>query len=316
VLTLDRQARRLAMIDFGAPVSALTRIRVPKNFNGRSPQARRDLGAFLADRTRDLPRHGIGERAGGRGPQMPAGIEAEIAALRAKMKAHPCHSCPDREDHARWAERWFKLQRDASTLERRVESRTNTVARQFDRVCNVLTALGYLDDDGVTETGRPLMRLYSELDLVASESLRAGIFDGLRPSELAAVLSTLVFEARRSDDATAPRVPGGRVQDAAGALVRLWGELDALERDNRLDFLRPPDLGFAYAAFRWAEGDDLDDVLKGIDLAAGDFVRWMKQLIDLCGQVANATIDSQVRSNARAAIDLLKRGVVAYSGLD
>ncbi|WP_300682052.1 DEAD/DEAH box helicase [Nocardioides sp.] len=313
VLTLDRQARRLALMDFNVPVAALTRIRVPKNFNGRNPQARRDLAAFLHQRSRDLPRGG-GDRP--RRSAVPSGVEAEIAALRTQLKAHPCHGCPDREDHARWAERWFKLRRDAATLERRVESRTNTVARQFDRVCDVLTALGYLDGEEVTPIGAPLMRLYSELDLVAAEALRDGLLDGLRPSELASVLSILVFEARRPDDASAPHLPGGRVKDVIAEMVRLWGQLDALERDNRLDFLRPPDLGFAYAAFRWAEGDDLDEVLREIDLAAGDFVRWMKQLIDLCGQVANATQSAEVRHAARSAVDQLKRGVVAYSGLE
>jgi ATP-dependent RNA helicase HelY len=246
---------------------------------------------------------------------MPASVEREVAHLRQQLKAHPCHSCPEREDHARWAERWFKLRRDADTLARRVESRTNTVARQFDRVCDVLTALGYLEGEAVTPLGRPLMRLYSELDLVAAESLRSKVWDDLTPSELAAALSTLVFEARRPDDASAPRLPGGRAKEAIAAMVRIWADLDALERDNKLDFLRQPDLGFAWAAFRWAEGDELDEVLGSIELAAGDFVRWMKQLIDLAGQVANAAGDSPVRRNARDLVDLLKRGVVAYSGL-
>ena len=322
VVTLDRQARRLAMIDFQAPVQALSRMRIPKTFNGRNPQMRRDLASALRERTREIPR-GLDERGGREAPRgraaLPAGVEREISDLRQQLKAHPCHSCPDREDHARWAERWFKLRRDADTLARRVESRTNTVARQFDRVCDVLTALGYLEDgpeDGtVTPLGRPLMRLYSELDLVAAESLRVGVWDDLSPSELAAALSTLVFEARRPDDASAPRLPGGRAKEAIAAMVRIWADLDALERDHKLDFLRQPDLGFAWAAYRWAEGDDLDDVLGSIELAAGDFVRWMKQLIDLAGQVASAAGDSPVRRSAREVVDLLKRGVVAYSGV-
>jgi len=231
------------------------------------------------------------------------------------MKEHPCHQCPDREDHARWAERWFKLDRDAATLRRRIEQRTNTVARQFDRVCDVLTALDYLDGDTVTPRGTHLRRLYSEMDLVAAESLRHGLWDGLTPPELASVLSILVFEARRPDDASSPRLPGDPVKDVIGRMVRLWGELDALERKHRLDFLRQPDLGFAWAAYRWAQGDDLDDVLTATDLAAGDFVRWMKQLLDLTGQVADAAGAGELREAARATIRSLKRGVVAYSSL-
>ena len=239
----------------------------------------------------------------------------EIAELREQLAAHPCHECPEREDHARWAERWFKLDRDATTLRRRVEQRTNTVARQFDRVCEVLTDLEYVDGDTVTERGMRLRRIYSEVDLLAAESLRLGLWADLTPAELAAALSILVFEARRPDDAQSPRIPGGRVRDRIGEMVRLWGDLDSLEKDHRLDFLREPDLGFAWAAYRWAEGDDLDSVLDATDLAAGDFVRWMKQLLDLTGQVADAAGDSPLRETARASIRALRRGVVEYSGL-
>jgi ATP-dependent RNA helicase HelY len=316
VVTADRQARRLALMDFPTPVEAVTRLRVPKNFNGRNPQMRRDLASALRTRIHGLAPAYPGSK-GGKTPKASAdpGTEREISRLRDQLKAHPCHACPDREDHARWGERWFKLDRDAKTLKRRVEQRTNTVARQFDRVCEVLTALDYLEGDTVTERGRYLRRIYSDMDLLAAECLRHGVWDDLGPSGLAAALSVLVFEARRPDDATSPRLPGGAAREAIGETVRLWGELDALEREHRLEFLRAPDMGFAWAAFRWAEGDELDDVLGATDLAAGDFVRWMKQLLDLTGQVADAAGDLPLGKTARELVQLLRRGVVAYSGL-
>ena len=128
-------------------------------------------------------------------------------------------------------------------------------------------------------------------------------------------MSILVFEARRPDDARSPRIPGGAIRDAIGQMVRLWGELTKLESDHHLDFLRQPDPGFAWAAYRWAEGDELDSVLTDVDLAAGDFVRWMKQLLDLTGQVADAAGDSPLRETAREAVRRLRRGVVSYAGL-
>jgi ATP-dependent RNA helicase HelY len=277
---------------------------------------RRDLASALRTRTHDLapPPPGRGSEPDGTpGRRSPA--DAEIDELRGRMKAHPCHQCPDREDHARWAERWFKLDRDARTLRRRVEQRTNTVARQFDRVCDVLTALDYLEGDTVTDRGRRLMRIYSDMDLLAAEALRDGTWDDLDASGLAAALSVLVFEARRPDDARAPRLPGGAVNEAITEMVHLWGRLDALEKDHRVDYLREPDLGFAWAAYRWAEGDDLDTVLHVTDLAAGDFVRWMKQLLDLAGQVADAAAGTPLRDTARDVVRRLRRGVVAYSSL-
>ncbi|HSE70132.1 MAG TPA: helicase-related protein, partial [Nocardioidaceae bacterium] len=319
VVTADRHARRLAMVDFSEPVQAFTRMRIPKNFNGRNPQSRRDLASTLRAKTHGLtPPPSRGGRGGSRGPAgggRASDSEKEIERLRKQLRAHPCHGCADREDHARWSERYHKLDRDARTLRRRIEQRTNTIARQFDRVCDVLTALGYLERDKVTATGERLTRIYTDMDLVAAESLRHGLWDDLSPSELAAALSALVFESRRADDAVGPRIPGGRVKQTLADMVSLWADLDALERENHLDFLREPDLGFAWAAFRWAEGASLDEVLNETDLAAGDFVRWMKQLLDLADQVADAAGDTELRTTARRAAGSLRRGVVAYSSV-
>ena len=176
----------------------------------------------------------------------------------------------------------------------------------------MLTELAYLEGDTVTPRGRHLRRIYSDVDLLAAESLRQGLWDDLSASELAAALSVLVFEARRPDDASSPRIPGGRVRETVAEMVRLWAELDSLERAHHLDFLRQPDLGFAWIAYRWAEGDDLDEVLGGTDsmgLAAGDFVRWMKQLLDLAGQVADAAGDSPLRATARDVDSLTARRI-------
>jgi ATP-dependent RNA helicase HelY len=312
VLTAERQARRLSVVDFPAPVTALSRMRIPRQFNPRNPQMRRDLASTLRTLTHDLaPSPGRDRRE-----DPPTPEEREADDLRRRLREHPCHECPDREEHARWAERWFKLDRDAATLQRRVEQRTNTVARQFDRVCDVLETLGYLADDDVTDLGRPLRRIYSELDLVVAEALRVGVLDGLGTAGLAAALSTLVYEARRPEDVVSPRIPGGEAQRAIDDLERLWRELAEVERAHRLDFLRRPDAGLAWAAYRWAEGDDLGDVLDDGDLTAGDFVRWIKQLIDLSGQVADAAGPGPLREAARDVVRRIRRGVVAVAPME
>lgn len=98
-------------------------------------------------------------------------------------------------------------------------------------------------------------------------------------------------------------------------MTSVWSDLDTLERQHKLEQLREPDFGFCWAAYRWAEGDDLDEVLDATGLAAGDFVRWIKQLLDLAGQVADATGDAEVRDHAREAVVRLRRGVVSYTSV-
>ncbi|MQS37061.1 DEAD/DEAH box helicase [Streptomyces katsurahamanus] len=316
VLTAERQVKRLASIDFPVPVEVLERMRVPKSFNARSPQSRRDLASAL----RTKAGHIVPDRH--RKPRAAAADDREIARLRAELRAHPCHGCAEREDHARWAERYYRLQRDTRQLERRIEGRTNTIARTFDRIVALLTELDYLRGDEVTEHGRRLARLYGELDLLASECLREGVWEGLTPAELAACVSALVYEARQSDDAVAPKVPDGKAKTALGEMVRIWGRLDALEEDFKINQAegvgqREPDLGFAWAAYQWASDKSLDEVLREAEMPAGDFVRWSKQVIDVLGQVAAAAPSDSgtVSRNARRAVDALLRGVVAYSSV-
>ncbi|WP_030616409.1 DEAD/DEAH box helicase [Streptomyces sclerotialus] len=315
VLTAERQVKRLASIDFPVPVQPLDRMRIPKSFNARNPQSRRDLASALRTKAGHIPpeRH--------RKKRSQAADDKEIGRLRAALRAHPCHGCDEREDHARWAERYHRLRRDTRQLERRIEGRTNTIARTFDRICSLLTELDYLQGDTVTDEGRRLARLYGELDLLASECLREGVWEGLSAQELAACASALVFEARQADDAVAPKLPSGKARAALGEMVRIWGRLDALEEDHRINQAegvgqREPDLGFAWAAYQWASGVGLDEVLREAEMPAGDFVRWCKQLIDVLGQIAAAAPEgSTVTRAARKAVDGVLRGVVAYSSV-
>ncbi|MDX6236999.1 MAG: ATP-dependent helicase HelY [Kribbellaceae bacterium] len=314
VLTLDRQVRKLSMIDFPTPVEAIGQLRVPKKFNARNPQQRRDLAQVLRDRTDMLGEDGPPSRSRGLDAISHAD-DPEVQQLRAELRAHPCHGCADREDHARWAERYYRLDRENRELQRKIEQRTNTIARQFDRVCQVLDALHYLDGDQTTEAGDRLSRIYTELDLVAAECLRQGVFDDLDVPQLAACLAALVFEARAKDEPTSPRLPQGPVRAALDQMAGIWRDLSVLERDMRVDFLRPMDLGFCWAAYRWASGASLSEVLYESDLAAGDFVRWVKQLIDLTEQVADAAGGGPLRATARAVADQIRRGVISYASV-
>jgi ATP-dependent RNA helicase HelY len=305
VVTEDRWAGRLSEADFPHAVEPLGRIRVPKNVNHRSPQTRRDLASSI----RALGLHPERPRRGRSG----AADDTELARLRAELRQHPVHGCDEREQHLRWAERWSRLRHDTDSLERRVQGKTHSIARVFDQVCAVLQDLGYLDGENVTDAGRQLGRVYNEADLLVVECLRNGLWDGLSASELAAVVSSLVYESRRPDEVA--QVPGGAVRQVLDEQVALWSRLRDAESAHGLSFLREPDPGFAWAAWRWAAGADIEQVLiDQPDLAPGDFVRWCKQLLDLLSQVV-LIADEPVRSTAQAAVTAVRRGVVAWSSV-
>ncbi|MET4620129.1 ATP-dependent RNA helicase HelY [Arthrobacter sp. 2762] len=321
VLTSDNQLRRIGVHDVDAPVSPVTRIRIPKSFNAKVPKSRRDLASSMrhaisdeAPKSRRNSRHedfGLGSRL----PDQ----EQKITELRRALRAHPCHGCSEREDHARWGERWWKLRKETDGLIRQIQSRTNTIAKTFDRVCDVLSAYGYLEtnDAGkvtISTDGQRLRRIYGEKDLLISQSIRRGAINDLDAAELASLASTLVYQAKREDRGLRPRMPSVALETAVDIVVREWSQLEDTEEQNRLPLTGEPELGLMWPMYKWAKGRHLQEVLSGTDLAAGDFVRWAKQVVDLLDQLAKIPqLDPRLTRICRESIDLVRRGVVAYS---
>jgi ATP-dependent RNA helicase HelY len=202
---------------------------------------------------------------------------------------------------------------DLGELRRSVKGRTESLARRFDRVLRVLEAWGYLDGWALTDKGDRLGRLYHEADLLIAESLDAGLLDDLDPAALAGLCSTFTYEHRSSAPAPAPWFPSARARSRFEAIERLARELNADEHEAGLTLTRVPDPGFVALAHAWAAGEDLDEVLDDEIVSGGDFVRNVKQLIDLLRQVGDAAPSRDTARNARLAADALFRGVVSAS---
>ena len=184
----------------------------------------------------------------------------------------------------------------------------------------MLAALEYVAvaPDGtttLTPAGATMKRIYGERDLLVAESLRTGIWTELDPAGLAALACCLVYEPRRDEAGPGEHgLPRGAFRAALSETQTLWSRLDDLEQDHRLPGSAPVATGLAQAMHSWARGASLDRVLQEADLAAGDFVRWSKQTIDLLDQLS-IVADPPVAVTARRALDAVRRGIVAYGSL-
>ena len=260
-------------------------------------------------------------------------LDARIAKLKELEHDHPCKQCPDFQDHMKWGNRWMRETRELERLRQRYDSRTGSVARQFDRICEILDRLGYLertDHDGVrdytlTEQGQLLRRLYSERDLVLAQAITEGVLDDLSAPQIAALLSSLLYEARRGEGGEPRRYPGGPhglVAQRARELKYLDEQVLVLCEDAGMDsYLQPLDFGIVDFIYDWACGDSLAQVLEHTELTGGDFVRNAKRLADVLQQIAVAEPymgeqHAMLAARAREAFDAVNRGIVAYSGVD
>ncbi len=277
-------------------------------------ELRREISDIERELSAGQVRHERGKDI--RSSQGRASKEKQLAELRRRMKQHPCHSCGEREAHARWGERWQKLRRETDALMAQIEGRTNLVAKTFDKICLLLSELEYLETvDGelrATEAGLKLARIYGERDLLVAECLRHNAWQNLDAPGLAAIAASLVYEARRDDEENTPRIPKGGFEASMNTTLEIWEEIEFLAKKQKLTKTNPPDIALSLPIHRWASGARLDSVLESFDMLPGDFIRWTKQIIDLLEQIAQ-TAEGKVEATAREAIDRVKRGIVAYS---
>jgi len=318
VVTDQGRLFRLALSELHHGLDIAGTINVPKKFDPRNARSRRELGQVIVSErpTFDLNAHKKAKKNG----LADVGAQArETEALRREMRAHPCHHCPDRESHARWAERYYRTLRDKDKIANEISRATGSIARIFDRRLAVLSDLGYVEGAGtevaVTEAGAMMRTLYSENDLVMSECLRLGVWNELNAPALAAAVSTLLYNGRREDENRTPRIPGGPSGMLGRALdetVRVWSRIDDLQGAHHLPDLNAPHWGIVGAIHAWAQGKSLDASLRGTETAPGDMVRWCKQVIDILDQVAQVAPSEVVQGRARTAIVEMRRGVVAY----
>ncbi|MEU4311964.1 RNA helicase [Nocardia sp. NPDC024068] len=310
VLTEDKWAGRVSVADFPVPAQPLGRMRLPRRVDHRTARTRRDLASALRSTGIAAPhRPRRDKRAGG-------ADDVELETLRRTLRAHPAHSRSDREQLARVGERYNRVSRETEAMRQKVATTTNSLARTFDRIVGLLEERGFVHDGEVTADGRRLARIYAESDLLVAECLRQGLWRGLGPAELAAVISVLVYESRSEGGYLGATGPTAPIRRAVADTLAQWSRLRNDEAEHRLAPSREPDLGFVGGIYKWARGDALADSLlasgdQGSPLSAGDFVRWCRQVIDLLDQIHSTADDTEVAATAAKAVRAIRRGVVA-----
>jgi ATP-dependent RNA helicase HelY len=218
-------------------------------------------------------------------------------------------SCPHLADHLRWVRRFQQTDKDVRRLRRRVRKDKEGLVTTFRAILGLLGDWGYVSAWSLTEKGRRLRFIYNELDLLLVEAVSRGLFDDLDGAHLAALTSLFTYEARRADgpDGAPPQGIAARVDQ----IEQLAGELIHAEGGAGIPESRLPDPGFAAIAYAWAVGHDLEELFDD-DLAAGDFVRNCRQLIDVLRQLRDEF--PGLRTAAADGVKAIDRGVVAAGG--
>ncbi len=304
---------RIDAASFRNPPMVVGRIKVPRHMQQQPRKHARKVADMLHRGHFNAPKR-LREKARTR-------PNKQVLALQEALRNHPVHHWPthDRELLARTAEDIVRDERKLASLERRVDSSTDSLGRTFERIIGLLTEMDYVElvdgEPNVTDEGERLSRIHNVSDLLVAQCLKRGIWDELDPAELAGVASMVVFENRRATQGS-PEAATDAMADAMNDTMRIYGELVSDEQRHNLPATRLPDAGFSLSMHQWTAGAPLGYALaaaaeSGAELTPGDFVRWCRQVIDLLEQIKKTGYSDQIRDNANRAVDAIRRGVVA-----
>lgn len=320
VIVDDAKQATVGMREATSGIDLLGRIPL-KGRSGRRPKDRTSLAADVRSMRGSRGR----SRSGG------SALQAEADSLREQgrqvereLRDHPVHSCPRREVHASLGHKYARLLRDRDRIAKAINTDTNRIVAEFDQVCQVLDNMGFLHqerEDGaktyrVTKRGERLRRIFGERDLLVSYALATRAWERLGPEELAAIVSSVVYEPRGDDvGMAAPR------EFVTFPLTEAWHETEALYQQINRQEVRAgreataePSPALVDIIYRWARGASLAKIMERTELSGGDFVRWVRQIIDMLDQIRRSTDPSDPVAKAAAkARNLLTHGVVAWT---
>jgi ATP-dependent RNA helicase HelY len=298
VMTPHRVQLPLSTPDFETPPRVVGHVALPTPFAPNRQAFQRELARTL-EKAKLTPRRDDGDRRS---------REAQEART-----AHPVAADPELAERLRAATAADRVQREVDDLRTKVKGHSESLARRFDRVLRILESGGELEGWTLTDWGERLARLFHESDLLIIESMRQGLLDDLDPASLAGLVSVFTYEHRSPEPPPAPWFPSAKVRRRWLDIEALARALNAVEEEAGLTVTRPPDPTFLAVAFAWAAGEGFAEVVEDEELSGGDFVRNIKQLIDLLRQIADLAPSEATRHAAAGAHEQLFRGVVAAS---
>jgi superfamily II RNA helicase len=210
-----------------------------------------------------------------------------------------------------WRMKYNKVQAKKRRVEADLKNNEMQLVDEFDRICEVLEHFNYLENSyQITDKGLTLAQINCEHEVLLVECLLAGVFDNLKPAELAGILSTFVSVSKTQGFQEVRY--NKQLNSRLYKLQEIFKNVQKVERRSRVSEQRlafAPNFSLVNALYQHTQGAALEQVIKtfGKDNTLGDFIRASKSVIDLCMQIYRVS----GKTLALETADALKHGLIA-----
>lgn len=226
--------------------------------------------------------------------ETPEGEEAlesqkgEISELLREAYAMPCHGCPVQKPCSKQGSRIEHLEKRIKEINRRLDKETGKYWRTFEALTHILRLQGYLDGDKPSKLGQMAACIRGTNELFLTDVVVSGLFENLRPWELASVLTALVQEEGRGGHEMQRIRLAPAVEKTLFEADKLGRKIKRLQRDFDVDIAVEFSPHFSQLTEMWAQGASWQQIRLATNFDEGDVVRAFRRTLDICRQYMRA----------------------------
>lgn len=199
-------------------------------------------------------------------------------------------------------------------MTKQVKRQQEIYLKEFDSLTRVLQYFGRLKPDGrhwtMTPLGEMTAHIRAQNDLLISLVIEGLPHEELAPVEIAAILSTLVFEPRRLMEHDLS-LCSKRVRNFFKDVLYIADDLRYVQEEENIRLPISVEFDFAPLVTLWGNGARWSTLFKFTEMTDGDVVRSMRQLIDLLRQMETLPgAPEEFQLKMREAVHLLDRDLI------
>jgi len=215
-------------------------------------------------------------------------MRGDIGELLREAYAMPCHGCPVQKPCSKQTSRIEHIEKRIKEITRRLDKETGKYWRTFEALTDILRLQGYLDGDKPSRLGHMAACIRGTNELFLTEVAVNGLFDHLRPWELAAVFTALVQEEGRGGQDLMRIRLSPQVDATLEEVGRLARKIKRLQKDFDVDIPVEFSPHFSMLTEMWAQGATWAQIRIATNFDEGDVVRALRRTLDLCRQYIRA----------------------------
>ncbi|ODQ67910.1 antiviral helicase [Nadsonia fulvescens var. elongata DSM 6958] len=245
----------------------------------------------------------------------------KVEVIESKLYSNPLHNSPRlKELYDNYAEK-VSIHENIKTLNKKI-SDAHSIMQLDELKCRkrVLRRLGFTSQDDIIELkGRVACEISSGDELLLTEMIFNGNFNDLTPEQVAALLSTFVFQEKSKE------VPalGPELSEPLKAMQEMAKHIAKVSRESKLDidekeYVASFKFELMDVVYQWSKGASFAQICKMTDVYEGSLIRMFRRLEELIrqmGMAAKTIGNDELEKKMDATLEKIKRDLVSAGSL-